>query len=305
MARTIKVKADRSATPRRWWDMAQTDPNAWKLDIQFSGKGDTRRVLLLADLHWDNAHCRLDLLQATLNEAKRIGAPVFSFGDHFCAMQGKWDKRASADALRDEHRGGNYLDLLVQTCADWFQPYRDNLAMISLGNHETAIRRHHQVDLTQQLVGLLRREGSPVVAGPYWGFIVIQGRMLDGATKSDTIKLHFSHGFGGGGPITRGLIDHSRTRSDYDCDVHVSGHIHRRNCDENVITRVTSLGKVYQQSQLYLRCSTWKDESRDGYHVEKGRAGRPIGGWWLDLTPLKTRDVRNNNYSLKVTAVPT
>lgn len=298
----MKKKTTTTDTPG-WWAMRQTDPSAYRLDLQFDGKGATRRILLLADIHWDNAHCRLDLLRETLDEAKRIEAPVFSFGDHFCAMQGKWDKRASASALREEHRGGNYLDLLVSTCADWFTPYAGNLAMISIGNHETAIRRHHQVDLTQQLVALLRREGSPVIAGPYWGYIVIGCNV--GGRITDSLKLHFHHGAGGGGPVSRGLIDHSRTRSDYDADVFVSGHIHRRNADENVITRVTTAGKVYQQSQLFLRCSTWKDESNDGYHVEKGRAARPIGGWWLDLMATKTQGVRGNNYSLTVKAVPT
>jgi hypothetical protein len=289
-----------------WWAMAQTDTHAWVMDVDFSGANCTRKVLLLADIHWDNAHCRLDLLKATLDEAKAIGAPVFSFGDHFCAMQGKWDRRASAEALRDEHRGGNYLDLLVNTCADWFAPYASSLAMISPGNHETAIRRHHQVDLTQQLVSHLRREGSPVVAGPYWGFVVLSCNFNgDRKRSSEAIKLHYHHGYGGGGPISRGLIDHSRTRSDYDSDVHVTGHIHRRNADENVITRVSNRGKIFQQPQLFLRCSTWKDESQDGYHVEQGRASRPIGGWWLELTSAKTREHRNSTYHVRMRAVPT
>ena len=33
-----------------------------------------------------------------------------------------------------------------------------------------------------------------------------------------------------------------------------------------------------------LRCSTYKDEFQDGdhgFHVEKGRGPRPMGGWWL------------------------
>jgi hypothetical protein len=292
------------ATAEPWWSLEKTDSHAWRLDVQFDGTGHKRRILLLADIHWDNAHCRLDLLKQTLDIAKAEGAPIFSFGDHFCAMQGKWDKRSSADAMRDEHRGGNYLDLLVNTCADWFKPYASSLAMISLGNHETAIRRHHQVDLNQQLVGHLRREGSPVVSGPYWGFVVI-GCMFGAKGLSEIIKMHFAHGSGGGGMITRGLIDHSRTRSDYDCDIHVSGHIHRRNCDENVITRVTARGKIQQTPQLYLRCSTWKDESKDGYHVEQGRAARPIGGWWLELTGNKSKNVKSNTYTVDIKAVPT
>jgi hypothetical protein len=68
---------------------------------------------------------------------------------------------------------------------------------------------------------------------------------------------------------------------------------------------VSNRGKIFQQPQLFLRCSTWKDESKDGYHVEQGRASRPIGGWWLELTSAKTRDHRNSTYHVRMRAVPT
>lgn len=148
-----------------WWTIQPTDTNAWRLDLDMPGSGTSRRLLLLSDIHWDNAHCELGMLKETLEEAKKENCPIFSFGDLFCAMQGKWDPRSSQDALREEHRGGNYLDLLVGTAFDWFRPYAKQLALISPGNHETAILKRHQVDLTQQLVTLMRREGSPVVAG--------------------------------------------------------------------------------------------------------------------------------------------
>ena len=291
------------ATAEPWWTIQPTDTNAWRLDLGMPGSGTSRRILLLSDIHWDNAHCELGMLKETLEEAKKENCPIFSFGDLFCAMQGKWDPRSSQDALREEHRGGNYLDLLVGTAFDWFKPYAAQLALISPGNHETAILKRHQVDLTQQLVTLLRREGSPAIAGTYWGFVVAQ--CLLGGRHSDNVKLHYHHGYGGGGEVTRGLIDHSRTRGMYDADVFVSGHIHRRNVEENILTRVTARGKIHQQTQLFLRCSAWKDESNSGWHVEKGRAARPIGGWWLELTTIKKHTVRSNSYSVTIRALPT
>lgn len=289
-----------------WWSIGQTDTNAWRVDVQFDGAGSVRRFLMLADLHWDNAHCRLDLLKETLDEAKAEGAPIFLIGDTFCAMQGKWDPRSSRSALREEHHTGNYLDSLVSTAHEWFKPYAANLALASYGNHETSILKRHQVDLLQQLVGALRRDGSPVVCGTYWGFVVVNGNFTKATRQCATLKIHYHHGSGGAAEVSRGFIDHNRTRSMYgDFDVGVYGHIHRRNCDENIITTVTSRGKIEQRPQLFLRCSTWKDESGDGWHVQQGRAARPIGGWWLELTSSKKKSVNSNGYHMNMRAVPT
>jgi len=122
------------------WSIARTDRNAHRLELPFSGS-TTWRILLLADLHWDNAHCDLNLLRSHLEQAKAGGWPVMVFGDLFCAMQGRWDPRASRDALREEHRDGSYLDLLVKTAVEWFKPYAGSLALISPGNHETSIAK--------------------------------------------------------------------------------------------------------------------------------------------------------------------
>lgn len=282
------------------WFIARTDRNAHRLELPFSGS-TTWRILLLADLHWDNAHCDLNLLRSHLEQAKAGGWPVMVFGDLFCAMQGRWDPRASRDALREEHRDGSYLDLLVKTAVEWFKPYAGSLALISPGNHETSIAKRHEVNLTERLVSGLNLCGGKVELGTYWGFVNLACKRQ---AQVVTRTLHYHHGFGGGGPISRGLIDHSRTRSDYDADIYVSGHIHRRNCDENVSTRLTSQGRVVLREQLFLRCSTYKQEDTgSGWHVEQGRAARPLGGWWLELAGDRRNQHKTLNVNIK--AVPT
>lgn len=282
-----------------WWKIEKTDANAYRLNMDFARTGDVRKILLLADIHWDSAHCRLDLLGECLGKAKEAGAPVVIAGDFFDAMQGKWDPRSSQDALREEHQGGPYLDLLVSTAAEWLKPYAANLAVISYGNHETSIKKRHEVDLLQRLCQELRRMGSPVECGPYWGYLVGVAMFPNGSR--DNVKICWHHGYGGGGEVSRGLIDHSRTRGQYEADVYLSGHIHRRNLDENVITRVSSLGRVRKRRQLFLRASCWKDESHDGWHVQQGRAARPIGGWWLEIEATKPK----NTYKLEYRGLPT
>ena len=184
-------------------------------------------------------------------------------------------------------RSGNYLDLLVSTSVEWFAPYASVIALVGLGNHETSIIHRHETNLLERFCSLMRTQHkSPVELGGYWGFVLAQ---INNRTKNSVTKtIHYHHGYGGGGEITRGMIDQSRTRSQYDADIFVSGHIHRRNSDENILTRVTDRGIVYTTQQLFLRCSAWKDEE-SGYHVEKGRAGRPTGGWWIEFNVSKTK----------------
>lgn len=267
------------------WSIERTDKHAHRIQYRIPKSSGVCRLLVLSDLHWDSAWCRRDVLQRDLDAALETNTPVLIAGDLYDAMQGKWDPRKSQDQLRPEHRGGNYLDNLVNTSVAWFAPYASVLALVGQGNHETSIQNRHETNLLERFVALMRAKGSPVELGGYWGYLLIQIWNMCG--NSTTKTVHYHHGYGGGGEVTRGMIDQSRTRSQYDGDIFVSGHIHRRNSDENIITRVTDRGRVYTVQQLFLRCGAYKEEE-SGWHVEKGRAGRPVGGWWVDFACRKS-----------------
>jgi hypothetical protein len=66
-------------------------------------------------------------------------------------MQGKADKRSDKSSLRPEHQGSNYFDLLVDTAVDDIAPYRAYILEITDGNHETAVRKNHEIDLVERL----------------------------------------------------------------------------------------------------------------------------------------------------------
>jgi hypothetical protein len=252
-------------------------------DIVFraSGKKERFSVLLMSDEHADNLQADLGLIRKHHQQAVDLGAPILKLGDTMCAMEGKWDKRASESHLRPEMRGGNYLDRLVNFHADLYGQYARNIAIISDGNHETAMLKHHQTDLLERLVSTLRRDGSPALHMPFMGFV--RFRFVDTNKHCASWVLNYHHGYGGGGEVTRGLIDNSRTRGQYFANGHYSGHIHRKNCDENVILHLDHVGNVVEMHQLFLRGSCYKREHLDGngYHIEKGRSARPLGGWWL------------------------
>ena len=259
------------------WSIEKLQPQVHCITFHNVKSGDEFWALLMSDEHWDNKECERHILKRHHEEAKERNAPIIKIGDTYCAMQGKWDKRADQNQLRDEHRGNHYLDRLVDTAAEWYAPYADQIALITPGNHESSISLRHQTNLVERLVTKLREKSKVPHMGDYWGFLKFRFKYT---TASITKNLHYHHGYGGGGEVTRGLIDNNRTRSQYNADIFYSGHIHRRNMDENIITEVNHAGRIIQRQQIFLRGGTYKNETT-GWHAMGGRAGRPIGGYWL------------------------
>ena len=247
--------------------------------------GDDLWILLRSDAHHDNAHCNHALEKKHLKECAERGGYVIDYGDLFCAMQGKWDKRASKDALPKELRDGNYLDALVKYNCEFYQPFADRFLQFSPGNHETSIIKRHETDLTMRLVERLNAgldRDFPIYHGGFAGWVVFQFKI---STAYDTRRLFYHHGYGGGGAVTRGVIQTNRMAVYLpDADIVASGHTH----DEYALTiqrdRLTREGLQYQDEQLHLRTPGYKDEYADahgGWHIERGAPPKPLGAYWL------------------------
>lgn len=236
------------------------------------------RALLLSDLHIDNPKCNRDLLIRHLQQAKERNAPIFVFGDLFCAMQGKYDKRANKSALRPEHQKNNYLDALVDTTAQFFEPYKHLLAFITPGNHETAILGRHETDLTGRLSDKLGCH-----KGTYSGWLIWRFE-IDEKEAVRTVPLSYHHGYGGGGPVTKDVIQTAR-KAVYlpDAKIVVSGHTHDRWIFPISRVRLKESGEQVQDEQLHIKLGTYKDEYLigEGWAVEKGMPPKPLGGAWL------------------------
>jgi hypothetical protein len=242
------------------------------------------QVLLISDVHWDNAHCDRQALKRDLDEAMEKGAPICMFGDTFCLMQGKWDPRSSKRQLLPEHATSDkYLDLVAEDAAKWFSPYAKNIALITQGNHESSIVNRHGTDPVGNFhtrLSVANPEAYNGVTGAFAGFLKIAVQVAGAnAEKSLAKTLYWHHGYGGGGEVTRGMIDQSRTRGQAEADIYFSGHIHRRNSDENAMQRLDVRNMVIEvRQQYFLRASTYKREEGSqhndlsGWHVEKGRA---------------------------------
>lgn len=245
--------------------------------------------LLRSDAHHDHAECRREIEKRHLDEALELNAGILDAGDLFCAMQGKWDRRADRSALREEYQYGNYLDTLVNEAVSFYGPYAEHWVTMSPGNHESAIRKRHETCLTERLVTRLNAEhGGDIQRMPYTGWV--QFRVLYGAKgrsrKMWTINLCQFHGAGGGGPVTRGVIGTNRRAVvNPDADVVWTGHTHDLWMVPITRERLTAQGRPYRHTQYHVTTPGYKDEftSGDGWHVETGKPPKPIGAMWMRL----------------------
>lgn len=273
----------KAATPKAW-TLEERRRNVHVLRFPDVKLGWEQWVLLQADEHWDNPKCNLDLLKAHHDEALARNAVILKFGDLFCAMQGKFDKRSSKDDLRPEHTNGEYLDSLVTTAAEWYRPYASHIALIGDGNHETSVKGRHETDLLERLAERLRHSGGITRHGGYFGWVRFMFTVQQ--TTRLSLRLAYNHGWGGGGPVTKGLIDFNRISEWADADVFVTGHVHTKTYHQVKRLRLSDSNDARQETMHCIRCGSYKDEfqtGEGGWHVEKGRGPRPLGGWWLRL----------------------
>lgn len=265
--------------------IVECGPNVHQIYFDDVRAGWEQWILLSSDRHHDNAHTDHSLEQRHLKQALERSALIIDCGDLFDAMQQFSDPRASKDALRMENKQAEYLDSLVDSAAKFYTPYAKNFVIMGMGNHETAILKRHGHNLTKALVRRLNEAGGQVFSGGYGGWVQMFFTMR--RTVKTSLNLKYFHGSGGGGPVTRGVIQTNR-QAVYlpDADIVLNGHVHEAYHVAIARERLSQGGKVNQDIVDYVRTSTYKQEYGDGiggWHVERGGAPKPLGAVWLRL----------------------
>lgn len=265
------------------FSIKKTDKNALKVSMEGIRKGWKQYFLLSSDRHHDNPKCNQELEKRHLEEALEKKAGIIDCGDLFCAMQGKYDYRSDKSKCRPEHQVDDYLDALVSTAADFYQPYAKNWVVMGQGNHELSIKSRHETDLNQRLMTVLNdRTGSKIQQLGYTGWI----RFTFKTSSSKYAKiLWFTHGYGGGGPVTEDMIQSARQRVYVEnADIMLSGHVHRSWVQEFIRHRLDNYGTIKRKQGFYIKTPTYKDAydtGIGGFEVTRGHGPRPIGAYWL------------------------
>ena len=259
--------------------------------VRIDKRWEETKVLLISDLHWDNPKCDRDLLKKHLDEALKGNHDILINGDLFCLMQGAYDPRKSKSDIRPEHNYANYFDAIINTAVDWFTPYAHLIKLVAYGNHETTILKRQETDIIERFVTLLNyKTGSDIQVGGYGGWIRIQ--FNDGNT-TQSFKIKYMHGFGGGGAVTRGTIQHNRMSVNVEgADAIWMGHVHEDYEMTYTVEQLTQHDTVMLRDILMIRTSAYKEEYGDGskgWHIERGASPKPIGGRWLILKPFRDK----------------
>lgn len=233
--------------------------------------------LLTSDWHRDNPHFNADLFHRLMRKAAERKAGIFGFGDLHDVMQGRNDPRRSYGDLKPNLAVEDYIDAIEDDAVAEIEPYADRFVMFSEGNHETAPKKQLGVNLTKRLA---RRIGCEHMGWAGWVEFKFSGK----TGRRTTLNLWFEHGSGGGGKSSRGLQNVSyRLAYLPDADFLASGHIHWTWALP--IRRFRKLQSRRPTTDIVWCTSlpTFKDEFdlRGGYHMEKGREPRPLGGVWL------------------------
>lgn len=288
-----------SKSATAWKMRKMNDVSLFEVDIPDKPveSGWEQWILLTSDWHWDNDHCDLNKLSYDLDIAKERNAPVFAFGDLFCLMQGRYDPRRARSGMRPSLDVDNYLDAVVSQAHEFFGPYSDNIALATRGNHEISNMRNNETDVLERFAERMRFSGSQVMTGGIGGWVFLRGIWRG---KSQTLKLAYHHGAGGGGPATKGTIKHGK-RAQYlpQADIFVSGHIHERWSVTNVQEQISMHGKRTLKDQTHLCLPTYKQEyDPAGYdfHNLNERPPKPLGGCWLRLY-IDNKSLLNYEYT--------
>jgi predicted phosphodiesterase len=233
-----------------------------------------------------------ELQQHHLQQAKDCGAFVLDFGDLFDAMQGKTDRRSNKQALKkvfaemgDDDEARSYINALVVYAANFLEPYAGNIALIGNGNHESGVYNITEYDMVDGLLRDLHKSGyGHIHQAGYRGWIQVKFEHESGGARQGR-NIYYHHGHGGGGPVTKDVIQANR-KAVYlaNADYVFTGHTHDQWLFPVERVRLTASGEEVSESQTHIKIPSYKQEfvgQRDGFHHETGKPPKPLGAWWV------------------------
>jgi len=255
--------------------------NRTNFDVRFAER--EQDFLFISDVHYDSVKCDRAKLRMHLDEAVKINAPVFIFGDWFDLMQGKYDPRGTYSDLRPEYKSITYLDDVIEDSYEFFKKYGDIVKFLGRGNHETNIEKRLHTSPLDRLGQLLRHHGNDVKVGGYAGWIKFSHLRADEKTMRASSLLHYHHGFGGNARRSKGVLEVDLDGSQFSqASVIVRGHTHQKWYVPVTTDRVNSKLLPTQHTSHHLRLGSYKmlGDRFSGWATEKGFMTPRLGGWF-------------------------
>lgn len=245
--------------------------------IRFRLPFSERGVRLFGDPHIDHPGHARELLIADLEDCKARGDIGIVMGDVWSMILPQDRKRFNSG------RYGEKVDAIINRKLDeaeeLFAPYADCIDVMMVGNHETAVIKHHAVDPVALLIDRLNRvkkkgalESERIAHGGYTCWVQMQFMTGQRGSLSNTMWLH--HGAGGAAPVTKGMIDGNRIKQGRMADVYAIAHKHTHIADTDRFEYLDGYGNIKQISRDYLVVAGYSgsdemdDPDEDGYIID-------------------------------------
>lgn len=186
-------------------------------------------LTLMSDLHIGAPQVNYKLIQRELSDASKRNDRILINGDVFDAILSSDRKRFTPDCLHPRLQGRrDILNSAIEWAVDLLKPYAHQIDLIGIGNHESALEKHHSFEPVSVLVYELNRDGGNVHYGGYTGFVDYRIRSFKSRAHSRRWVLYYHHGSGGASPVTKGMIDFNRKDVFVNADCIWMGHKHNR-----------------------------------------------------------------------------
>jgi len=269
------------------WSAEQLTKVTTGITFNLKSRKDTARALLISDAHWDHPYCDRKLYDKHIQEAVDEGVPILYNGDTLCLMQATSDRRQKKGQTREEHDDQDYFRSVCKDFAGSHGTAANNIAMLGYGNHETAPLKWCSVDPVQLLADQIElRTGKRPVVGGYRGWVSF--RVNRGKRPMHrAINMYYTHGAGGGGPVTKGVIKTNRHNAFIDgADIVWMGHIHEEWQLNTPMIAINKNGKESMYKRWHICTPGYKEEflgSNLGFHHEGDRPPKPTGAKWLTI----------------------
>lgn len=250
--------------------ISRVDDMSIRIDVEIKRNYDNAfYILLRGDAHHDSVDCDRTLEKKHLNLIKEKKGIILDLGDLFDAMQGRADKRGNKSALREELKCANYWNKLVDETAKNYESYAENFAVLLKGNHEQSVVDKFELDITQMLAEKLQAKGSQCLSCGSVQFVHIC--FLDGQARH-SIVFYLKHGSGGGGAVTRGVIDSARTNSIVEgVDIIARGHTHESWIVETPRLKYSHRSGVSSDNVYHINVPSYKKNYANSNSWEAGQ----------------------------------
>jgi len=243
--------------------------------------GFERKFMLMSDLHLGSSSCDKEAIRSDLEWAKKENAQIFLLGDIVDMILPKDMKRYQPSAVAKPLRGkDNLVGATVNYAARFLDPYKDQIRMISEGNHEGSVIQHHGFDPVSALIGKL---DCGIRHGGIGGYIQLKYLQTNHVLK---LVIRYHHGAGGAAPRTLGVMSLADMGAySPDADIVWQGHKHNKFVNGTAIVEKLCWNtyNVTYNKQIQLMTGGYLQEN-DGYALKKGLRPQNKGGIMVVLS---------------------